>query len=358
MPLRERPRVAIIAPGPAIIGGQGIQARALLAALRADGYPVSFIPIDPDFPLGLGWLRQLRYARTALNQALYLPALIGLRRADVAHVFAASYWSFLLAPAPAILAARCLGRRVVLHYHSGEADDHLARWGASVRPWLDIADAIVVPSEYLRNVFVHHGYAARVIPNIVDSLAFRFRERGRLRPRLLSVRNLEPHYGVDRILRAFAIVIRRRPDATLTVAGYGSAERDLRRLATSLCRSGVRFVGRVEPPAMPALYDGADVLLNASVVDNQPLSILEAQLAGLPVVSTPTGDLARMVRNRETGLVVPADDPEAMAEAVMTLLEDPQLARGVAARARSEAAAYSWSRVRAAWAGVYEGEAA
>ena len=350
--------MAIIAPSLEILGGQGVQARALHDALRGDGYEVSFIPIDPAFPPGLRWLRRLPYARTVLNQALYLPGLPRVRRADVAHVFAASYWSFLLAPAPAILAARGFGKRVVLHYHSGEADDHLTRWDRAVRPWLALVHAIVVPSEYLRRVFGRHGYEAQVIPNVVDAGAFRFRERARLRPRLLSVRNLEPHYGVDVVLRAHALLARRRPDATLTVAGYGGAERALRRLADSLGAPGVRFVGRVEPPGMPALYDGADVFLNASIVDNQPVSILEAQLAGLPVVSTPTGDIARMVRHRETGLVVPPGDPGALAEAVTALLQEPDLARRIAARARWEAAGHSWSRVRGAWSEVYAGEAA
>ena len=56
-------------------------------------------------------------------------------------------------------AARALNKRVVLHYHSGEADDHLANWGALVHPWLQLAHDIVVPSEYLRDVFARYGYA-------------------------------------------------------------------------------------------------------------------------------------------------------------------------------------------------------
>src|SRR5229473_1131490 len=99
-------RIAIVAPSLDILGGQGVQAKTLAEQLAAEGYDVDFIPVNPGFPAGLRWLRRLRYLRTALNQALYLASLRRLRRCGVVHVFAASYWSFLLAAAPAI-AARC-----------------------------------------------------------------------------------------------------------------------------------------------------------------------------------------------------------------------------------------------------------
>jgi glycosyltransferase involved in cell wall biosynthesis len=351
-------RVALVAASLDILGGQGIQGAALAEGLRRDGAEVTLIPINPPFPPGLRWLRRLPYARTLLNQALYLPSLALLRRFDVAHVFSASYWSFLLAPLPAILAARLLGRRVVLHYHSGEAKDHLARWGILVHPWLRLADEIVVPSEYLRGVFELHGHRARVIPNVVDPSRFRYRERRPILPRLLSIRNLEPHYRVDNTLRAFAILRDRHAEATLTVAGYGSEERRLRRLARSLGDRGIRFCGRVEPEAVPGLYDGADIFVNSSVVDNQPVSVLEAFAAGLAVVSTPTGDIAAMVRDGDTGLLVPPDDPRALAGSIAGLLESPERARLMARRARRAVEAYAWPGVRDAWARVYAGKAA
>jgi glycosyltransferase involved in cell wall biosynthesis len=346
-------RIAFVAPTLGILGGQGIQAATLADALRKDGWALDFIPINPGFPKGLRWLRRVPYARTLLNETLYVMRLPGLRRADVVHVFSASYWSFLLAPAPAILAARCLGKRVVLNYRSGEADDHLARWGVLVHPWLRLVDEIVVPSEYLRAIFARHGYRTRVIPNVVDLGHFRYRERGAPEPRLVSTRNLEPYYRVDNTLEAFALVRARYPEATLTLAGFGREEHRLRRLAASLGPEGIRFVGRVEPSAMPGLLDGADIFVNSSVVDNQPVSILEAFASGLPVVSTGTGDIASLVRDGETGLLVPRDDPAALAKAVTMLLEEPDRAAGMARRARREIETFTWSHVRELWAGVY-----
>ena len=352
------PRIAIVAASLDILGGQGVQARALVDHLTSDGSAVTFVPINPRLPALLQGARRYPGVRTLLNEALYLPSLAALRHVDVVHVFSASYWSFLLAPVPAILAARCFGKRVILNYHSGEADDHLTHWGALVHPWLRLADEIVVPSAYLREVFARHGYVARVIRNVVDPSQFACRDRDPLGPHLLSCRNLERHYGVDVILRAFALLKARRPEATLTIAGSGSQESALRALAASLGVDGVRFVGRQEPPQLAALYDRADIFVNASTIDNQPISVLEAFGSGLPIVSTPTGDIKNMIVDGETGRLVPANDPPALAAAVGELLGDPVRARSMARRARAVVEQYTWSRVRHEWAEAYSRVAA
>ena len=353
----SHPIIALVAASMRTLGGQGVQASLLIRALRDDGYPVMFLPIDPSFPAAARWLRRLPGARTLLNQALYLPSLLALRRAHVVHVFAASHWSFLISPVPAMLAARVLGKRVVLNYHSGEADSHLARCSRATHGLMRLADEIVVPSVFLREVFERHGYRVRVIPNVVDLSRFRFRERLPLRPRLLSTRNLEPHYGVDLTLRAFSVLEGRFPEATLTIAGTGSQEHALRRLATRLGDGNIRFAGRIEPQDMTRLYDEHDIFVNSSLVDNQPLSILEAFAAGTPVVSTAAGGIPAMVRDGETGLLLPQRDPEAMAAAVGSLLGDQALARRIARRAVAEASEHAWPRVRDRWAAAYAGAA-
>jgi glycosyltransferase involved in cell wall biosynthesis len=327
----------------------------LVEALRADRHDARLFAIDPKFPPGLGWLRRIPYARTVLNEMLYVPGLARLAAVDVAHVFAASYASFLLAPVPAMLAARLLNKRVILHYHSGEADDHLANWGAGVHPWLRLAHEIVVPSTYLQNVFARHGYNVRVVPNVVDLTSFVYRERRPLRPRLLSTRNLERYYRVDVIIEAFAKFQEREPAATLTIAGYGSEEPRLRALAASLTKGGVRFVGKIEPAWMPKLYADCDIFLNASEVDNQPVSILEAFASGMPVISTPTGDIPSMVRHGETGLLVPPEAPRAMAAAIAEILERPERALHMAEQAHQELQRHTWAAVRADWMAAYQG---
>lgn len=347
-------RIALIAASRDIVGGQSVQAQALLNGLRGEGYPVKFIAINPAFPWGLRWVRRYRYFRTLLNQCLYLPSLLRIYNVDVVHVFSASYWSFIIAPLPAMLMARLLGKRVVLHYHSGEADDHLAHWGLLVHPWLRLANEIVVPSNYLRAVFDRYGYRSHVICNIIDLTRFHFRLRYPLHVRLLSVRNFESHYRVNIVLQAFALVRQTFPQATLTVAGSGPDAGQLYQLAENMGMQGIRFVGAIAAEAMPALYEQCDILINASVVDNQPVSVLESFAAGLPVISTVSGELGAMVRNGETGLTVCNDDPQAIAHAVAQLLENAQRSRLMAKQARAEVEQFTWSQARMHWIEIYK----
>jgi glycosyltransferase involved in cell wall biosynthesis len=346
-------RVGIVAASLDILGGQGVQARTLLDALTRDGWRVIFVPINVGLPPKLAWLRRFRGVRTVVNELLYLPSLARLAAVDVVHAFSGSYWSFLLAPVPAMILGRFLGKHVVLHYHSGEAEDHLARWGWLVRPWLRLADVIVVPSEYLRGVFANHGVDVEVVPNVVDLTRFRYREReAPLRPRLLSARNLEAYYRVDLIIDAFARVRTVEPGATLTVAGYGSQEQRLRQLAASVAGDAIRFVGKVEPADMPRVYDEHDLFVNASVVDNQPVSILEAFAAGIPVVSTPTGDIPCLVQDGDTGRLS-AVDATALAETIISVLRTSSAAIERAARARDEVNRFTWPAVRERWQAIY-----
>lgn len=347
-------RVAIIAPTLDILGGQGVQARSLVDSLMADGIEVSTIAVNPRFPKGLGWARRIPVLRTLLNQCLYFPSLKRLRQVDVVHIFSASYWSFLLAPVPALLAAKLFSKPAILNYHSGEANDHLANWGWLVHPGLRMADSIVVPSIYLQSVFYRHGYYARVIRNIIDISSFSYRERSSVRPRLLSNRNLERHYGVDKVLHAFSITKTQYPEATLTIAGYGSQRSSLEQWVASEGLSGVTFVGRVEPDHMPTLYNDADIFVNASTVDNQPISILEAFAAGLPVISTPTGDIPNMLGNGTHGMLTDEPHPESIAKATAMLIEKPQAAQEKAISARQEVKEYTWDNVRGEWLDCYK----
>jgi glycosyltransferase involved in cell wall biosynthesis len=348
--------VAIVAASLDILGGQGVQAASLVESLRADGYDVTFVPIDRTFPRGLRWVRRIPGLRTMVNQNLYVPSLIRLEAVDVVHVFSASYWSFLLAPMPAMAIGRALNKRVVLHYHSGEADDHLARWGKLVHPFLRLADVIAVPSEYLRRVFATHGYTAEVVPNIVDLSRFVYRERQPLRPRVLSTRNLEAYYRIDLAIEAFARFKAIEPAATLTIAGYGSEEPRLRRLAAEIGGGAIQFVGKVDPDAVPALLDDHDIFVNASTLDNQPVSILEACAAGIPIVSSSAGDIPAMVRDGESAWLAPTGDANALADGIAAVWRDHDAARARARRAHVEVANYSWPAVRARWEQIYRQE--
>lgn len=347
-------RVLIVAAALDIIGGQSVQAACLLAQMRAEpSLAVAFLPANPAFPRWLRRWQGIKYVRSIRSTVLYWQRLLReVGRYDVIHIFSASYLSFLISPMPAMLVAKLYGKRIVLNYHSGEAEDHLRRW-RTARRLLRLPDVIAVPSGYLVDVFARFNLPAQAIFNIVETDRFRFRARRPLRPIFLANRNLEPLYNVGCVLRAFALVQARYPAAQLTVAGDGSERARLEQLARELKLQNTTFVGRVAPERMYELYDAADIYLNSSEIDNMPLSIIEAYAAGLPVVTTDAGGIPYIVRDGETGLLVRRGDHAALAAGAISLLADEALATRIAHAARRACDSYSWPAVRAAWLKLY-----
>jgi glycosyltransferase involved in cell wall biosynthesis len=349
-------RVAFVAPSLNILGGQAVQADRLLRAWRGDpDVDARLVPVNPVPPRPFRGLSRIKYARTVVNQATYGPLLLReLPRADVVHVFSASYSSFLLAPLPAMLLARALGKPVVLNYRSGEAPDHLRR-SAVARAAIARVDRNVVPSSFLSAVFRSFGIDSTIVPNIVDLDRFRYRERAPLGPRLLCTRNLEPLYNVATTLRAFRLVQDRFAGATLTLVGAGSQEGELRALARQLELQRVQFTGRVRPEDIADVYAAHDIYVQSPDIDNMPTSVIESFASGLPVVSTDAGGIPIILTHDRHGLLAARGDHQGIARHILDLLDDPARAQRLAREAYATCRAYTWPAVREQWLDVYRG---
>jgi L-malate glycosyltransferase len=353
-----RTKILIVGPSLRYLGGQAVQAGRLVDRLREiDAMQVEYLVVDPRLPAPLDQLQRLPIVRTLVTSLAYVISLLRrLPHADVVHIFSASYWSFLIAPTPALLLSRLFGRRVILNYHSGEADDHLTRWGWHAKPLLRLADLIVVPTDYLVGVFASHGFTAVAIANHLDADRIVPRDPAPMRPRFFSNRNFEAHYNVGATIDAFAAVQADFPDAELVIAGGGGLRATLESQVAARGLRQVRFTGPVPPAEMLRLYAEADVYVNASLIDNMPLSILEAYASGVPVITSDAGGIPWIASDGVTAAVVPAGDAVALADAMRSAVRDPESAWARAANARRFVVAeYSWTAVVERWMAAYTG---
>lgn len=347
-------RVAFVAPSLRYVGGQSVQADLLIKNWKNDpDVAATFIPVDPRFPLGLRWAERVPGLRTVLREPLYLWNLWrGLKDVDIAHIFSASYTSFLLAPLPASLVAWLRGKKVLVHYHSGEAQNHL-RGSRIARRMLRKIDRLVVPSGYLEKVFREFGLQAQAIPNIIDLSQFHYRVRSPLRPHLVCTRGFHPYYAVDIVVRAFAEVQQVYPDAQLDLVGGGPLEKSIRDLAAQLKLPSVNFRGVASRSEIGRCYDQADIFVNASILDNMPVSILEAFASGTPVVTTELEGVKLMVEHERTGLLSKPGDATALAQNILRLLNTPDLGVQLAQEAFEKSKLYHWTAVRKQWLRLY-----
>jgi phosphatidylinositol alpha-1,6-mannosyltransferase len=186
----------------------------------------------------------------------------------------------------------------------------------------------------------------------VDVTALKDRLGVGSRPLLVTVSRLVPRKGIDTVLRALARIEARVPDVLYLVAGEGP---DRRRLELLSEREGVapfvRFVGPVADDELSAWFSLGDVFVMPSRSDGADVEgfgivFLEASAAGTPVVASFAGGIPDAVADGVSGLLVPPDDPERLAERVAELLTDPARAVDLGQRGRERVLAeFTWQAV-------------
>ncbi|GIK85339.1 MAG: glycosyltransferase family 4 protein [Burkholderiales bacterium] len=338
--------LVLVGPLPPPSGGMANQTRQLRRLLEAEGCRVTLV--QTNAPYRPAWIGAVRGLRALVRLAPYVRALRrSVRGADVVHVMANSGWAWHLFAAPAVWTASLRGVPVVVNYRGGDAPAFLARQFRLVRPTLARCAAVIVPSGFLQEVFARHGVATTIVPNVVDLSAFRPAQARPEAPHLIVTRNLEAVYDIGTAIRAFAVVVRTHPQARLTIAGSGPERAALERLAgTQGVAEFVRFTGRLDVAALPALYASATAMLNPARIDNMPNSLLEAMASGVPIVSTNVGGVPHLVADGVTALLVPPGDPQAMAHAARRVIDDPHLAARLADAGAAESKRYAWGAVR------------
>lgn len=350
-----RQRILIVAPQAPPVGGMAVQAQILTTLLRNDGTPVLFFASNFAFPSWLRPIERVPGARTLLRFALIWPMLLkSARQVDVLHVFAASWLYFFAVVFPAAAVGRLCGKRVILNYRGGDARPFFARYGWAARRVFSLADSVTTPSRFLASMIESRfRISVRIVPNIIDTSAFSFRERTTFQPRMLVTRQLEKIYDVESVLKAFRKVQASWPGASLWIAGSGSEEARLRSLAGEWGLEGVRFLGRVAHRDLPALYNQCDLFLNGSHVDNFPGALLEASAAGLVVISTGAGGIPFMYEHGKTALLVEPGDWAGLAAAAEDALRRPAAALELTKNATALVRSCEWGEVRRALYAVY-----
>jgi glycosyltransferase involved in cell wall biosynthesis len=228
-----------------------------------------------------------------------------------------------------------------------------------VRFLLRQAKAITSTSEFLARVtakFAPKGSQIRIIPFGVDWEAFSSQHYRTTEPNgsvtIGFVKALEPKYGPEYLLRAFAEVSSRHKDARLLMVGKGSLLPSLRELAAEL---GV--AERVEFPGAVALAS-MNVFAMASIFDSESFGVaaLEASAMELPVIASRVGGVPEVVVDGETGVLVPPRDTGALVRALEELISDPDRGKRMGKAGRELVLSrYTWEKSVDAMEEVYSG---
>lgn len=261
---------------------------------------------------------------------------------DIVHIHSA------LAPTVTVLragllalAARSRGCAVIVHAHGG----NIETWLTSPRP-RRVMRLAMRPAHRVVAVWTAGQRAlsvalgpdkVRLVDNGVEAASYSLPEPPHDPPRILYVGLLTPRKGVLDLISASRALRTSGVDHELWLLGGTPDEGPAAAVPVLAAADGhATLLGTRPPEEMPAAYAKADVFCLPSWWEAMPLSVLEAMAAGLPVVATDVGDVARAVVDGKTGYVVPQQSPEQLAAALRPLLTDPSMRTqfGAASRAR------------------------
>jgi phosphatidyl-myo-inositol dimannoside synthase len=367
------PRSLVLTADPAGTGGIERATRTMLAALRDVIGPervgllaVWHRPGRSDFPC------QVLMKGAIVRQEPPGPVRPAMRVSfTLASVRAARRWRGRLVVvachphlAPVAWTCRLVsGAPYAVWCHGFETWGRL-RW--PVRACLRRADVVFAPSRFSARLTERAAGlppgAVLVVPHCMppDLEVSAVRPKADTSPMVLTVARLDPEHaykGVDVLLRAWTLVTRRVPGAELVVAGDGRDRGRLEDLVRSLGLGGaVRFAGRVSDRELIALYGSAVTfaLLARAPLGLRPVGegfgivLLEAGAAGLPAVAGNAGPTPEVVLDGETGILVDPEDEFAVADAIVELLQNPEVRQRMGDAAQKRVAEhYSYEAFRA-----------
>jgi len=264
------------------------------------------------------------------DENLWLRALFaGLRQFDVIHIHNRPQWARVL---------RDFGYEgaIVLHLQN----DHLGHWSASMLDELALhVGAVAVCSEYLRNTFAAKSPSlaakTKVILNGVNTDLFFPKEELRELKTIFFAGRFHPEKGVLQLVRAYARVLRSHPDAKLVISSstaFGTHEltsyvREVEALARSVIKmhpGSIQFTGYLHHDRdLPAWFQRATVFASPSIFQ-EPFGLVnaEAMACATPVVGSKRGGIPEVLG--DTGLLIDPEDIEGFADAMNTLLGNPE----------------------------------
>ncbi len=218
----------------------------------------------------------------------------------------------------------------------------------TIAKWtLRSADRVICLSTENKRELEELGIASaniRIIHNGIDVTVFTPPERkqGKTSNQILWVGRFVPGKGVECLISAFHILVRKNENYRLTMVGEGPLKEKIKHKIRGLGLSQyIHFRDFIPNTELPDLYRNSDVFVLTSINEGVPLTILEAMACGVPVVSTKLPQLVNIVNG--CGLLVPVGNPESVADAVSTIATDRELAQKLGQIGRAKVVRdYSW----------------
>jgi glycosyltransferase involved in cell wall biosynthesis len=212
-------------------------------------------------------------------------------------------------------------------------------------------------SNFLKSTFEEKGYAFQMIPNNIPVGEYEFQHRFQPQPKILWVRSMNRVYNPLMALDILKLVKKEFPHATLAMVGpdKDGSLGEFNAYAKSLgLEDSAWTTGGKSKLEWRTYSKDFSIFLSTTNIDNTPISVMEAMALGLPVVSTNVGGVPFIIESGENGLLYPPQNPQAGAEAILSLLKNPELSSKLSENGRKTVESWDWEVVKYQWKRLFE----
>lgn len=209
----------------------------------------------------------------------------------------------------------------------------------------------ITPSNYLKSVFERYGHTnLKFIPNTLQIEQYPYLQKDYQSIRLLWVRSFSSLYNPSMAVNVLKTIVNQEFDSSLCMVGpdVDGSLKAVRELADTLGIT-VTFTGKLTKQAWIELSEQYNFFINTTTIDNMPVSVIEAMALGLPVISTDVGGMPYLIDDQKSGILVPNNAVDDMANAITMLYKDDGLRNKIISNARKKAEHFDWNTVKEHW---------
>lgn len=259
----------------------------------------------------------------------------------------AFWYAFLVS-----LACRFFAIPYVPILHGGNLPARYTSTPGVIRTLLKNAAVVVSPSLFLFDYFTEKGFSLTYIPNFIEINEYPFVIRNPTRPKLLWVRAFHKIYNPTLAIEMLHRLSNKVESPSLCMIGAFKDHtiEDVKELINRYgLESNVEITGIMKRQDWINKAREFDIFINTTNIDNMPISLIEAMALGLPVVSTNVGGIPYLINHQQNGLLVSANYPDEMVDAIMKLITDSALTKRMVLEARKRVENFDWETIKYAW---------
>jgi glycosyltransferase involved in cell wall biosynthesis len=262
-------------------------------------------------------------------------------------------WAYLVCQV-----CKLLQKPVILTLQGGRLPEFSQKWPGPVERLLNAASIVATPSMMIRTAFKKWRSDIYYLPNGIAIDRYPYKIRLLVDPNLVWLRAFHFIYNPELAVKVLSLLKAKFPGATLTMIGPDKGDGSLQAvldLAKELKVIGdLKIIPGVPKDEVPDWLSQADIFLNTTNYDSFGVSVMEAAACGLPIVTTDAGEHAYLWTHEQDAMLVPVNDAQAMSGAVLSILNDPDLAERLSRSGRKKVEVYDWSIVLPQWCSLIE----